>query len=350
MASAARHGDLLGGIPSDRDAHLRSLRSRWSGRPVDNEIVTVNGNGTYGTPAGYTLPTTETVTGTYQWVVTDSGDANNNGVISSSGNEPVQVDPASPTIITIANPSSVTLANTGSPTLMDSATLAGGYYETGTLTFDLYGPDGMTVVHTEIVSVSGNGTYGTPAGYTLPTTGTVIGTYQWVVTYSGDGNNNGVASVMGNDPVMIDPASPTVLTTADPTNVTLTGSSPILTDSATLTGGYNATGTVVFSLFASSGESPVFTDTVSVSGDGTYAPSSGYTPPSTGSVIGTYQWVVRYSGDGNNNGATRSGQRASRSPRGQPEPQHDRQTRRRDALEHGPADLERLRDAGRRVQ
>ena len=42
--------------------------------------------------------------------------------------------------------------------------------------------------------MSGNGTYTTPTGYTLPTTGTVTGTYQWIVTYSGDANNIGVAS------------------------------------------------------------------------------------------------------------------------------------------------------------
>ena len=94
--------------------------------------------------------------------------------------------------------------------------------------------NGATVVHTEIVSVNGNGTYTTPVGYTLPTTGTVIGTYQWVVSYSGDGNNNSVVSVMGNEPVMVNPASPTVVTTTNPTSVTLNGGSPILTDSATL--------------------------------------------------------------------------------------------------------------------
>ena len=43
---------------------------------------------------------------------------------------------------------------------------------------------------TETVAVSGNGTYTTPTGFTLPTTGTVTGTYQWDATYSGDGNNN----------------------------------------------------------------------------------------------------------------------------------------------------------------
>ncbi len=304
--------------------------------PVDTEIVTVSGDGTYGTLTGYTLPTTGTVTGTYQWVVTYSGDGNNNGVVSSVGNEPVQVDPANPSLNTTADPSSVTLANTGSPTLTDSATLAGGYNETGTLTFDLYGPDGLTVVQTEIVSVSGDGTYGTPTGYTLPATGSVTGTYQWLVSFSGDGNNNPVASVMGNEPVMVNPASPTVVTTPNPQSVILSGSSPILKDSATLTGGYNETGAISFSLFGPSGESPVFTETVSVSGDGTYTTSSGYTPPTTGSVVGTYQWVVRYNGDANNNGAQRPGERARHGQPGQPEHQHGAEPHRNGAGDRGP--------------
>ena len=76
------------------------------------------------------------------------------------------------------------------PVLTDSAKLSSGYFPTGTITFDLYAPDGTTVVDTETVTVSGNGTYTTPTGYTLPTTGTVTGTYQWVASYSGDGNNN----------------------------------------------------------------------------------------------------------------------------------------------------------------
>ena len=35
---------------------------------VDSETVTVNGNGSYTTPVGYTLPSTGTITGTYQWI------------------------------------------------------------------------------------------------------------------------------------------------------------------------------------------------------------------------------------------------------------------------------------------
>ena len=31
----------------------------------------------------------------------------------------------------------------------------------------------------------------------------MTGTYQWVATYSGDGNNNGVASTKGTEPVVV---------------------------------------------------------------------------------------------------------------------------------------------------
>ena len=67
--------------------------------------------------------------------------------------------------------------------LKDSAVLSGGYFPTGTITFTLVAPGGATV-DTETVTVNGNGTYTTPTGYTLPTTGTVTGTYQWNATYT----------------------------------------------------------------------------------------------------------------------------------------------------------------------
>ena len=66
------------------------------------------------------------------------------------------------------------------------------------------------------MSVSGNGTYTTPNGYTTPTTGTVIGTYQWVASYSGDENNNAATSEQGSEPVPVNSASPTIVTFANP--------------------------------------------------------------------------------------------------------------------------------------
>ena len=140
--------------------------------------MSVNGDGTYTTPTGYTLPTTGTVTGTYQWVVAYSGDANNIGVASASGNEPVVVAPANLLISTTSNPTQVTVVATQ---FNDSATLSAGFNPSGTLTFTLYAPDGTTVVYTDHVLVTGNGIYSTatsgdnPGGF-IPL---VAGTYQW---------------------------------------------------------------------------------------------------------------------------------------------------------------------------
>ena len=101
---------------------------------------------------------------------------------------------------------------TSSVTLKDTATLSGGYYETGTITFTLY--LGSTLVDTETVSVTGNGTYTTPTGYTLPTTGTVTGTYQWDASYSGNANNSGVSeNNASNEQVVVNPANLSIPTT-----------------------------------------------------------------------------------------------------------------------------------------
>src|SRR5262249_6268709 len=153
----------------------------------------------------------------------------------------------SPTIVTTPNPTSVTLG-TSSVVLTDSAALSGGSTPTGTITFTLVYNN--ATVDTETVPVNGNGTYTTPTGFTLPSSGTVTGTYQWNATYSGDGNNNSV-SENGNaaERVTVNPASPSIVTTPDPTSVTLgdTGS-PTLKDSAVLSGGYHPTGSITFTL------------------------------------------------------------------------------------------------------
>ena len=66
---------------------------------------------------------------------------------------------------------------------------------------------------TETVSVSGNGTYTTPVG-TLPTRGTVTGTYKWDSSYSGDTNNNSASeNGAAGEQVTVNPASPCIATT-----------------------------------------------------------------------------------------------------------------------------------------
>ena len=266
---------------------------------VDTESVTVSGNGTYTTPTGYTLPTTGTVSGTYQWDASYSGDTNNSSVPDiSDPSEVVTVSPAVTALTTTPNPTSVTLGSTTPPTLTDSAVLSGGDAPTGSITFTLY--YGTTLVDTESVTVSGNGTYTTPTGYTLPTTGTVSGTYQWDASYSGDTNNSSVPDI--SDPsevVTVSPAVTALTTTPNPTSVTLGSTTPpTLTDSAVLSGGDAPTGSITFTLYY--GTTLVDTESVTVSGNGTYTTPTGYTLPTTGTVSGTYQWDASYSGDTNN--------------------------------------------------
>ena len=112
---------------------------------------------------------------------------------------------------------------TGVP-LTDSAVLSGGSNPTGTITFTLVAPGGSTV-DTESVTVSGNGTYTTPVGYTIPYHGGLAGIYQWNASYSGDAINDPVSD--NNDPAeqvqvgISTPVVPTFTATPRPTSLTV---------------------------------------------------------------------------------------------------------------------------------
>ena len=75
--------------------------------------------------------------------------------------------------------------------IKDSATLTGGITPTGTITFQLYGPNDATCgagsIFTSTVSISDNGTYES-ASYTP----TAPGTYRWTALYSGDASNSAI--------------------------------------------------------------------------------------------------------------------------------------------------------------
>src|SRR5579871_4537864 len=268
---------------------------------VDTETVTVDGNGIYSTPAGFTPDGALIAAGTYQWDASYSGDSNNNAVSDNDDlSEQVTVSPASPTLTTTASPTTATLDATTPLTLTDTAVLAGGYNPTGTIDFTLIGPDD-SVVDTEMVTVTGNGTYSTPTGFT-PDGSTGAGLYQWTANYIGD-INNFFASDSGDasEQVLLTPASPTLSTAPDPTSATL-DSPPTLTDSADLEGGFDPTGSITFTLIGPYG-STANTETVTVNGNGFYSTPTGFIPDgSTGA--GLYQWNASYSGDGSNNTAS----------------------------------------------
>src|SRR5262249_44928380 len=144
--------------------------------------------------------------------------------------EQTVVSPASPTVVTTPSPTTVTLGPasvTAPPVLTDSATLSGGFNPTGTITFLLF--RGRTLGHTETDTVSGNGTYSTPAGFTLPTTGAVAGTYEWVAVYSGDANNvQASENNLAGEQVQVIRASPMLVTAASPSTLALPAPVPTI--------------------------------------------------------------------------------------------------------------------------
>ena len=270
----------------------------YKGSTVDTETVTVSGNGSYTTPTGYTLPSSGTVTGTYQWNASYSGDGNNNAVSESNAvSEQVAVNPAPASVVTTAS-GPATLP--GAVTFTDSAVVSGGYHPTGTLTFTLTGPNGFS--YTQKDTVSGNGTYTATDG---PITNPAAGTYTWTATYAGDANNSMATDQGGSaEQTVVSNASPSIVTTPSPKSVTLGTSASTLKDTAVLSGGSAPTGKITFTLVYKG--STVDTETVTVSGNGSYTTPTGYTLPSSGTVTGTYQWNASYSGDGNNNAVSES--------------------------------------------
>jgi hypothetical protein len=223
-----------------------------------------------------------------------------NGTPISLGNQDRSLSAAAvvvlqPSLPTTPSPAS---GNIGA-VLNDSATITGGNNPTGTVTFNLYGPDDAgcdgTVIFTQTVNVSG-GTAATTGGYTT----TAAGTYAWVASYSGDNSNLPATSGCTEEEVVIAKASPSAATAQD----------LIPNDSLTLTGATsNAAGSVDFYLFApgvSCGVGNILNaaltqEDVALVGN-TTASTNNTTFHAT--AEGTWTWLAIYSGDDNNDPAT----------------------------------------------
>ncbi|WP_136607679.1 S-layer homology domain-containing protein [Paenibacillus dokdonensis] len=140
-----------------------------------------------------TLPTAGLIAGTYTWAAAYTDDVNSdNNTVSNQ----IQTTVYAADTTLAPNASSSTTIGSSPAVLSSSVNLSGGYYPTGTITFNLHAPSGA-VVDTETVAVNGNGTYTTPTGFTLTPSGAVTGTYTWYVLYSGDSNN--INSTTSND-------------------------------------------------------------------------------------------------------------------------------------------------------
>jgi hypothetical protein len=214
----------------------------------------------------------------------------------------VVVNPNTPTITTqvknnadgsdIANGANVAIGTEAYDTASLSGTTsdAGGtvayYVEKGD---DQCTTDGATTLGTKDVA---SGSVPNSDTYTFDSAGSY---YFWAV-YSGDPNNTGDTSGCDTEIVVVN-QNQSALSTAQ---------NLIPNDDATLSGvTSDAGGTITFSLFSPSdltcAGTPAYTENVNVNGSGTYSTTN---TTFIASDEGTWRWLVSYSGDANNAGAT----------------------------------------------
>ncbi|MGH9279595.1 MAG: hypothetical protein ACRD12_16030, partial [Acidimicrobiales bacterium] len=174
-----------------------------AGTPIFVSMIRVAGNGEY-------ISTTfvPTQAGTYRWIASYFGDANNPALGPTACGDPneavVVSGPTGSTGGTGGTPGAVgfssqaTKGALGTP-MADVATLAGGNNPSGRMRFALYGPGDATCTGTPVfasaVPVNGNGEY--VSSTYVPTQ---AGTYRWVVSYSGDANNAAMGPTPCGDP------------------------------------------------------------------------------------------------------------------------------------------------------
>jgi len=267
-------------------------------------VAGMSGSGVIsGASASYSSTWTPTAAGTYYWKASYAGDANNNPYTTGCGglNEEIVIGKASPTITT--NASGVTGVVGTEGTFGDSATLSGAYSPTGSVTFALFSDNTCA---TPVTGMSGDGAIsGDSASFSSTWTPPAPGTYYWTASYPGDGNNNAYTTGCGglNEEIVIDKASPTITTMANPLSAQF-GALATFGDTATLAGAYSPTGPVTFTLYS---DSACTVPVDGMSGDGTITGtttsfSSDWTPP----AAGNYYWIASYAGDVNNKAFTTS--------------------------------------------
>ncbi len=271
---------------------IRSFRpgdTTCSDAPLSTSTVSVSGNGEYGGSGLVALDA-----GTYRWTASYSGDSDNQPAVTSCGGAggSSTVAKATPAL----SPPDTAQVTIGAA-LPTASTLSAGYGPTGTVVFTAYGPgdptcSGPPAYESQPISVSGNGEYGTNGFVPVSS-----GAFRWIASFSGDGNNEPASTACGPASTVAQ-ESPTISTQR--TTVVVGEAVGI---SGTIDGGHSPSGAITFTLYGPGDEDcsapPVFTSSMNVTGNGTY--------DSAGHVIdtaGTYRWIVAYSGDGNNEGAT----------------------------------------------
>ena len=230
--------------------------------------------------------------GTFYWQAVYSGDSNNNGATSTCTDEKLVIAPNSPSIATTLSANPVDVGST----VHDSATLTGATGSAGgTVTYTVYTDNACTTGARDAGTVNvTNGGVPDSNGLLFST----AGDFYWQAVYSGDADNNGKTSACTSEHLVVNKVQPGASTAQN----------LIPNDSFTLSGATStAGGTITLSLYAPSDTTcsgtPALTQTVNVSGNGTYSTTN---TTFIASTEGTWRWQSSYSGDANNKSATSS--------------------------------------------
>jgi RHS repeat-associated protein len=262
--------------------------------PINSNTLTATLNGT----AAVSPPFAPPAPGTYQFVATYQGDVNNLPATGGCGDPAEQfvVNKAKPAITTTLSPSGpITVGSSAT----DTATVSGGYMLTGSVTWNVYTTTDTTC---QAPLNSSPLSAGLTAGSATspPFNPASPGTYQFVATYTGDGDNLSVSTAC-TDPgeqLTVNKATPAITTTLSPSGSITIGASA--TDKASVSGGYSPDGVAVtwnvYKATDTTCQTPLNPAALTATLTGASATSPAFTPPSPG----TYQFVATYAGDGNN--------------------------------------------------
>jgi hypothetical protein len=283
----------VGGSVTD-SATLTGVTSGAGGTVTYNSFQTASCTGSPGVVSivtvvnsnvpGSTSKTFNTA-GSFSWNAVYSGDANNSG--ASSACEPLTVNKTSPSIFTSVSTNQITVGQS----ITESASMTGSFQAGGSVNY-LQFPTGACSGSPAIVSTVTVTNNAIPSS--SPISPPASGTYGFEASYSGDANNNPMASSCAS--LTVGKASPTI-TTSLSANVIPVGS-PVY-DTATISGGFQTSGMVVYTLYTGNSCSGVKTATSTVTVTGNGIPSSS---PANPDSLGSWSWNAAYSGDPNNIG------------------------------------------------
>ncbi len=273
------------------DVFGRNSGSECTGPPMFTDIQTL----TSGTATS--SPFTGIDAGTYQVVAHYSGDSIYAPTTSNCFDpaETISVSQAIPQVTTQVSQDPITLGDAFTDTATLAPVPAGATPPTGTVTFDVYGPNDNTGCDTTPALSSTTSVDASGTAVSDPLIPTSPGLYTIVASYSGDRNYAPASTGCGAETVDVRMAGPTITTQVSATSIDPGGS---FDDTATVTapgGDTSPTGTVTFSVYGPDDPTctsePVLDPMTNL--DGSTVNSGSLTPPSPG----IYRVVASYSGD-----------------------------------------------------